>query len=122
MSRAWWHDTASAHAFADRGKGREWVCACGPCLVARKAGFAPPAPAPEPPKKLDQLKKLMAEERWPAALALAAKFPQLGDERAAITRGHEAGTRANFYRQIGKDPDELIRLGIEALKRRYTGC
>lgn len=54
-----------------------------------------------------------------AALRLAASFPHLGKEKEAITRGWAACQRPEFYRQIGKDPDVLIQLGIEALRRRY---
>ena len=53
-------------------------------------------------------------------MRIAAKFPQLGAHAAAIKRAHEASHSAAFYRQIGRDPDELIRAGIQALRERYN--
>lgn len=53
------------------------------------------------------------------ALRLAASFPHLGPEKAIIQRGWAACQRPEFYRQIGKDPDQLIAEGAAALRRRY---
>lgn len=72
-----------------------------------------------PPKKIDQLRALMAAEQWDKALALAARFQDLGHHKAQIKRGHEARTNGRFYAQIGKDPEQLIAEGIAALKERY---
>ena len=56
---------------------------------------------------------------WTKALAIASKFQELGDHRAAITRAHECITRPDFYKQLGRDPEACIAAGIEALKERY---
>jgi len=69
--------------------------------------------------KLSQLQAAAAAGDWPLALRIAARFPQLGEHKAAITRAHEAHANARFYRQLGKDPDALIAEGIAALKARY---
>ena len=69
--------------------------------------------------KLSKLLKLMEQGEWPKALSFAAKFPQLGDHRDAIVRGHEAYVRPDFYRQINRDPDILVKIGIAALVDRY---
>lgn len=71
------------------------------------------------PKKIDILRDLMSSGSWEKALSLAAKFPNLGDHKADIVRGHEAYSNGSFYAQIGKDPAALISTGIEALKARY---
>ena len=34
----WWLKAAVAHAEADLRCGRDWQCACGPCLAARRGG------------------------------------------------------------------------------------
>jgi len=61
----------------------------------------------------------MKQGEWAKALSLAAKFPQLGDHKDAIVRGHEACVRPDFYRQINRDPDILVKIGIAALTDRY---
>lgn len=72
-----------------------------------------------PPKKIDALRALMATGAWTKALALAARFPELGEHRDAIKRGHEAGAHPRFYTSLGKDPAALVAEGIAALKARY---
>lgn len=72
-----------------------------------------------PPKKIDQLRALMAAGGWAKALALAARFPDLGDHKDRIKGGHEARVHGAFYAQLGKDPKALIEDGIQALKERY---
>ena len=72
-----------------------------------------------PEKKIDRLRALLAAGDFRAAMALAASFPRLGDDKAIITRAHEAYVRPEWLRQVHRDPDEAIRLGIEALTRRY---
>lgn len=69
--------------------------------------------------KLDKLKAAAAAGRWDDALSIAARFPRLGEHAAAIKRAHEAMHSPGFYWQIGRDPDKLIQIGIDALKARY---
>ncbi len=69
--------------------------------------------------KLSKLLEFMERGEWKKALSLAAKFPQLGDHKDAIVRGHEACVRPDFYRQIKHDPETLVKIGINALKERY---
>ena len=69
--------------------------------------------------KLATLKAAAAAGDWPEALRIAARFPQLGDDAPAIKRAHEAAWHPAFFRQLGRDPDELVLAGIEALRRRY---
>ena len=70
--------------------------------------------------KLSVLRNLMNAGDWRGAMKLAASFPRLGDEKAAITRAWEAFTRPDFCRQLRKDPDALIAEGRAALMRRYS--
>jgi hypothetical protein len=72
--------------------------------------------------KLEQLRNFMREGDHRAALKLAAGWSRLGEARDAIQRGWAALTNPDFYREIGKDPDELIRLGIEAIRKQYMGA
>lgn len=70
-------------------------------------------------RKIDQLREKMVAADWRGALAIAAKFPRLGEHKTAILRAWEATVRPEFQRQIGRDPEQLIAAGIEALKARY---
>jgi hypothetical protein len=69
--------------------------------------------------KLSKLKAAFAAGDFIGALRIAAKFPQLGAEKVAITTAWAAHQSPDFYREIGKDPTELIAAGIEALRARY---
>lgn len=117
--RAWYADTAHAHAAADRNCGRAWACACGPCAAARQAGWAPAAPRPMPDKKIDTLRAHMAAGRWEEALRLANTFPRLGDHKATITRGWEAYARPEWLTQLKRDPEAAKAAAIAALKEMY---
>jgi len=75
--------------------------------------------SPEYRTKLSILQNLMAAGRLVEALKLAAKFPQLGPQKAAITRGADALNHPRFYEQLGKNPADLVAAGIAALKERY---
>lgn len=69
--------------------------------------------------KLSTLRDAAGRGDWIAALRIAAKFPQLGEHKEAITRAWAAIQNPQFYRDIGKEPDALIEEGVEALKARY---
>lgn len=72
------------------------------------------------PSKISLLRAAAAANDWRAALRIAARFDRLGDEGPAIKRAHEVlAGRGDFFRQIGRDPDALVRAGIEALRKRY---
>ena len=73
-------------------------------------------------KKIDILRVHMERGEWDKALALAARFPRLGEHRDAIIGGHNARLYPRFYREIGKDPDAVYQAGIDALKARYTAA
>ena len=69
--------------------------------------------------KSDKLKALLLEGNYAKALSMAAKFPRLGKHKDQIRLGHEANQNPNFYKQIGKNPEQLVQDGIAALKERY---
>ena len=71
-------------------------------------------------RKVDKLKNLLLEGDYLKALSMASKFPRLGKHREQIKLGHEANQNPNFYKQIGKNPDQLVQDGISALKERYA--
>lgn len=73
----------------------------------------------QPRTKLSQVREAMAAGDWQKAISIAAKFPDLGEHKAEITRAHGAYTNPGFYAQIGKDVEALKEAGKQALKLRY---
>lgn len=71
-------------------------------------------------KKIDLLINAMKLEDWKKSLSISAKFHDLGEYKADIVRAHEAIHHPDFYKQIGKNPEKLIQIGIKALKIRYS--
>ncbi len=69
--------------------------------------------------KVNAVRDAMRADDWHRAIILAAKFPRLGDEAAAIMRAREAILRPAFQVAIGKDPAALIEAGRAALVRRF---
>lgn len=69
--------------------------------------------------KLGKLKAALARGDEVGALRIAARFPRLGEHKERITRAWAAYQNADFYRGIGKDPEELFRDGIRAIRERY---
>lgn len=69
--------------------------------------------------KLSKVKEAFDKHDFKKALALAAKFPDLGEQRTAIKRAHESYHSANFYKQLGHDIPQLRIDGIKALAERY---
>ena len=69
---------------------------------------------------LQRLQALWAAGHHRKALALAAKWPNLGTAKNAITRGHAAANNPAIYREMKQDPDQLVRDGLAALCSRYN--
>lgn len=69
--------------------------------------------------KLSKLKTAWAAGDHVGALRIAAAFPRLGAEKQAITQAWAAMQNPGFYRQIGKDPEELIGDGMQAMALKY---
>jgi hypothetical protein len=72
-----------------------------------------------PPSKLSLIRDAMASGRERDALKIAAAFPQLGDEKAAITRAWAALQNPAFYEGIGQDPAALVCTGIAAIRCKW---
>ncbi len=69
--------------------------------------------------KLQTLKNAAACGDWQKAIAIAARFPRLGEYKEAITRAHMAYTNPRFIVQIGRDVDLCIDAGKSALIVAY---
>lgn len=69
--------------------------------------------------KLSELKDQAAIGNWRKAIAIAARFPDLGTHRNAILDAHTAFTNPRWVACLKKDADALIAAGILALCDRY---
>lgn len=70
--------------------------------------------------KLSQLLLMMDAGDWNAAIRFAAKFPRLGAEKDVIMRAKDALLNPDFYRQLKRDPDQLVEAGRLALAAKYS--
>lgn len=73
----------------------------------------------EPRTKLSYVRELMDESRWQEAVRLAARFPSLGQHRAAILDAHTAYTNPRFVVQLGRDVEQTKERGHLALIARF---
>jgi hypothetical protein len=69
--------------------------------------------------KLQTLKNAACSGNWKKAIAIAARFPRLGDIRNAVLDAHMAYTNPRFLSQVGKDVDACIEAGKSALINAY---
>lgn len=72
-----------------------------------------------PASKKDQIVRFLKTGRPEKALAMAAKFQDLGEHKDAITKGANALKNPDFYRQIKQDPQAIYQNGVNALIARY---
>jgi len=70
--------------------------------------------------KLAVVRDAMAAEDWHKVIRLVARFSDLGEHEQAIRQAKEAIVNPRMYRELGFDTDQLIRAGIEAIKKKYS--
>jgi hypothetical protein len=70
--------------------------------------------------KTDQLRAAWVAGDRVAALRIAARFFDRSDATKAFKRGMDAHNNPQFYRQLGKDPDQLIARALEVLAKRFN--
>ena len=69
--------------------------------------------------KLSIVREHMAAGRWQEAIRVAAKFPQLGEHRAAILDAHTALTNPRWTVGLGRNVDADVAVGRAALLARF---
>lgn len=69
--------------------------------------------------KLETLRDAAALGDWKTAIAIAARFPQLGAIRNEVLDAHTAFQNPGFMRQIGRNPEAAIAAGRLALIAAY---
>ncbi len=53
------------------------------------------------------------------ALRIAARFFDRSDATKVFKRGMDAHNNADFYRQLGKEPEQIVGNALETLARRF---
>jgi hypothetical protein len=53
------------------------------------------------------------------ALRIAARFFDRSDDTISFKRGMHAHNHPDFYRQVGKDPEQLLAEALENLAKRF---
>jgi hypothetical protein len=64
--------------------------------------------------KTERVKQALSDEDWVAALRLASRFHDRSSDTARFERGFDAYRHPGFYRQLRKDPDQLVYHGSAA--------
>lgn len=71
------------------------------------------------PTAIGKLREHWAARNYHKALRLAASWPRLGEHKDAIQQGWAAVQNPDFYFELGKNPSELVGVGLRAVAERY---
>ena len=69
--------------------------------------------------KIDTLREFWNAGERVKALAVAARFFDRSEETRLFQQAHGALLNESFYRQIGKDPQEIADRAFAALARKF---
>jgi hypothetical protein len=69
--------------------------------------------------KTDQIRAAWAAGDRIGALRIAARFFDRSADTITFQRGMDARNNPDFYRQIGKEPDQILQNALEALATRF---
>jgi hypothetical protein len=69
--------------------------------------------------KTDQIRTTWAAVDQIGALRIAARFFDRSDATKAFQRGMNAYNHPGFYRQLGKEPQEVVTAALEILAKRF---
>ena len=70
-------------------------------------------------RKTDQIRAAWAAGNRVGALRIAARFFDRSVDTKTFKRGMGAYNNPDFYRQIGKEPDQLIASALELLATKF---
>jgi hypothetical protein len=70
--------------------------------------------------KTDQIRTAWAAGDRIGALRIAARFFDRSADTLTFKRGMDAQNNPSFYRQLGKDPAQLVRSALEVLAGRFS--
>jgi hypothetical protein len=69
--------------------------------------------------KTERIRMTLDRGDWLSALRIASRFHDRSNDTLVFKRGFDAYQHPDFYRQVGKDPDELFNAAIERLQARF---
>jgi hypothetical protein len=69
--------------------------------------------------KTDRLRALWAAGDQIGALRIAARFFDRSSITRTFQRGMDAYNNPRFYRQLGKEPQELVTAALEMLAKQF---
>jgi hypothetical protein len=69
--------------------------------------------------KTDQIRTAWASGDRIRALRIAAQFFDRSDATKTFQRGMDANNHPDFYRALGKEPQELITAALDVLAKRF---
>jgi hypothetical protein len=70
-------------------------------------------------RKADQIRAAWSTGDRVGALRIAARFFDRSANTRTFKRGMDAYNNPNFYRQVGKDPEQLTAAALELLARKF---
>jgi hypothetical protein len=80
--------------------------------------FAPPVNGMR--SKTDQIRSAWFRGDRIAALRIAAQFFDRSTDTRIFKRGMDANNHPGFYRQLGKEPQELVTVALTLLQKRFN--
>ncbi len=69
--------------------------------------------------KSQQIRDALAAGDRMRALRVAARFHDRSPDTATYKRGFDAYNHPDFYRQLGRDPQQLVTTAIKKLQERF---
>jgi hypothetical protein len=70
-------------------------------------------------RKVDQIREAWNSGDQIGALRIAARFFDRSADTKIFQRGMDAHNNPAFYRQIGKEPEQLVKTALNVLARRF---
>jgi hypothetical protein len=70
--------------------------------------------------KTDQIRAAWSAGDQIGALRIAARFFDRSSDTKTFKRGIDAYNNARFYRQLGKDPEQLMAVALELLAKKFS--
>jgi hypothetical protein len=70
--------------------------------------------------KSDQIRATWAAGDRVGALRIAARFFERSVDTRTFKRGIDAYSNPGFYRQLGKDPKQIVRDALDLLTKRFN--
>jgi len=70
--------------------------------------------------KTDQIRAAWMAGDQVGALRIAARFFDRSAETRTFKRGMDAYNNPDFYRQLGKDPEHIVRDALDVLVKRFN--